>query len=56
MAQRTFYENELVTRSAPRWAWDAIDECCEEQNSLDSDDPRVQEAVVAMTEACEKGE
>ena len=58
---RADHMNEVVDRSAPRWAWDAIDCAFEGGNSFnmdkDGDDQaKVDAAVEAMMNACEHPE
>lgn len=45
------YEKELVGRSAPRWAWDAIDEIL----ALPGWHKKTKKATTAMIDACEDG-
>jgi hypothetical protein len=53
-------KNEIVTRCAPQWAWEVIDETLD----LDASSPafdselrqHIQAALIAMIEATEKGE
>ena len=47
------YTNEIVTRCAPRWAWELIDEILAGRGDLDSDGER---ALLAMIDACMNGE
>jgi hypothetical protein len=47
------YQNEIITRCAPRWAWEIIDdllalEACNSSGEL------AQSALSAMIDACEK--
>lgn len=60
MSERSDYENELVTRSAPRWAWEVIDETLDMDSRSSAFTPelrlQIQEALEAMIEATENGE
>ena len=56
----TDYQDEIITRSAPRWAWDIIDQVLDGMCSLDAEDG-VHEACmthmhdVAMKAAADEG-
>lgn len=54
------HANEIVTRSAPRWAWDTIDETLALDAHSPAFDPKLREAIAgaleAMIEASEKGD
>ena len=54
------YHKEPVTRSAPRWAWDVIDETLAADARSSAFDPalreEVQSALDAMVDACENPE
>ena len=55
------YQDEIVSRAAPRWAWDIIDETlCQVTQPFDrfSGERRdkIDRAFDAMVGACEKGE
>ncbi len=60
----TDYQKEIVTRDAPRWAWDVIDETLEKTATEDGAGrvnlsltrKIVGEALDAMINACEKGD
>ena len=54
----TTYDNEIVTRSAPRWAWDIIDETLAMDERSKAFDQETREdigtATTAMMLACER--
>jgi len=54
------YMDELVDRTAPRWAWDVIDETLHMDSksiAIDKDlHKQIQAANEAMIAACERGE
>jgi hypothetical protein len=53
------YMDELVDRTAPRWAWDVIDETLNMDSKSKAFDPdlrkQIQAANEAMIKACEEG-
>jgi hypothetical protein len=53
------HENEIVTRCAPRWAWEVIDETLSLDSISSAFDPvlrrKILEAFEAMIDACEAG-
>ncbi|MDX5412826.1 MAG: hypothetical protein LPK02_07240 [Rhodobacterales bacterium] len=53
------YMNEVVDRSAPRWAWDLIDETLEMDTQSKAFDfalrVQISNALIAMRECCEQG-
>ena len=54
---RTWRQREIVTRSAPRWAWDVIDETLAMDAKAGNFDPglrrQIEEAFAAMIASCE---
>ena len=58
--ERTDYDNELVDRCAPRWAWQVIDETLVNDMRAGNFDQalrdQIEEAYDAMVEACENPE
>lgn len=54
------YSTEIVSRCAPRWAWDLIDRACACDNSFviadDDEAGALSAASVAMIHACENPE
>lgn len=56
----TRYEQEIITRSAPRWVWELIDETLAidaESLAFDKDlRQRIGRALDVMVESCEQGD
>lgn len=53
----TDYQDEIVDRAAPRWAWDIIDETLAMDSQSKAFDPELRDQIAAalraMVEACE---
>ena len=54
------YQSEIVSRAAPRWAWEVIDETLAADERSGAFDPalrkQIAEATEAMRDACENPE